>query len=206
LDYNGLLIVRNATSFDVEDTLQEPDYITSFAVAQGQLFYTSGHAIKVRKLEDKSTFVLGYTDIKNNVMVASPDGRFLGIGGDTTNRRTNLALFEIASGLYQELPAQPGRIMNLDFSPNNKELLSCSSYGSIIAWDIAANKERMKLEEDRFYPILDASFSRDGKYITSCHNSNKILIWDARQGILLRTLKGFANSSGVNSVRAVQSQ
>jgi WD40 repeat protein len=91
---------------------------------------------------------------------------------------TSIALRRDASGLC-----------DASFSPDGRELLTISSDGTVVLWDVAQAKELMRVDAGPHGLPVVASSPHGDAFATSS-DSPVVKIWDAASGVLRRTLVG----------------
>ncbi|QQS45454.1 MAG: protein kinase [Acidobacteriota bacterium] len=125
-----------------------------------------------------------------SAIALSRDGRIAATSGDVDGL---IKLWDTETG--QHLTTLRGQIatLSLDFSPDNRRLVSSGRDNSIRVWDVANGKELFSLG-DRSSWTLKARFSPDGKTLASTDMGFTVKLWDVDTGRLVRTLKGHANS------------
>ena len=123
---------------------------------------------------------VGKGSVKEWYFALSPDGQILA----TATYKGIVTLWE-AAGLKKLATLQPspgvtGRIVEtpcLTFSPDGK-LLAVGGLETLVLWDVAARKERLRLEDRKAKELL---FSADGKTL-ACAASFEIRLWNIGTG------------------------
>ncbi|HEY7154498.1 MAG TPA: hypothetical protein VH575_11110, partial [Gemmataceae bacterium] len=118
----------------------------------------------------------------------SPDGTILARGDKGKIRR-----WRTADG--KELPSltcPDGDVYAVAFSPDGRTLASGGAYPDSIVrfWDLATNKERLRLPPRRYSTIYALAFSPDGKTLVCGHGGVDpvVRLWDAASGEIQRQL------------------
>ena len=123
---------------------------------------------------------LGKGSVEGWYFAISPDGQMLA----TATYKGTVTLWD-AAGLKKLATLQPspgvtGRIVEtpcLTFSPDGK-LLAIGGLEALVLWDVAARKERLRLEDRKAKELL---FSADGKTL-ACAGSFEIRLWNIGTG------------------------
>ncbi len=129
----------------------------------------------------------------------SSDSREL-VGGNTAGE----IFFWDFSG---ELPDEPDKtirrhltwIAGLDFSPDDRYLVSAGAEGKIVITDLADDKAKSFI--GHLGPVRRATFSPDGSQIASVGHDGLVVLWDATTGAAGEPVAVFeGHTSGTNSV------
>uniref|UniRef100_A0A5K3FEI3 WD_REPEATS_REGION domain-containing protein n=1 Tax=Mesocestoides corti TaxID=53468 RepID=A0A5K3FEI3_MESCO len=144
--------------------------------------------------EEREMISIGLPKLKLSSVAISSDGVMLAISslsgkillGNYDQIENAQCLHEVSLGV-RRLP-QSGAILCLDwhcaggvncvkFLPNGHQLLTASSDGSILLWDV-----RSKRQERRFLkhvaPVKWVDFSRSGTHFSSCDSDGVVVQWD----------------------------
>lgn len=92
---------------------------------------------------------------------------------------------------FEEEDGHVGLVSSVAFSPDNKTLLSGSSDGTLILWDVVTNRQLRSIEghrhnEENPASVTSVAFSPDGKVLLSAASDNTVRFWDAGTGTELR--------------------
>lgn len=142
------------------------------------------------KIWDTATFNLHQPIIqqlsKIDKMVISPDNKLIA-SFNFGNGRVDIR--DAKTGYLQShFDSHTGFIYSLVFSPNSKEIVSCSSGGEIILWDLENGHQRtLELSRELAHVL---AFSPDGKWIALGFPRKKFRILDSITGKSLRVLAG----------------
>lgn len=184
-----------------------PDLLADIAIAADNAsIYSAGadKALHVYRLASPApTRNFPHPNIVDTVAF-QPKGTLLASGGHDGKIR----LFDLVKNVQQkEINAhftivqknnvqQP--IYSVVFSPDGKQLLSCSYDGSIKLWDVASGNmvkefkayETKTFEKGHQEPVYAATFSQDGKFIASGSSGLErgIKIWNLGDGSVVRDL------------------
>jgi len=120
----------------------------------------------------------------------SPDGKFI-----ATVRDNDIIISDAQIGKQKfTLTEHTATITCLSFSSDGTRLISGSSNGELIVWDVTNGKQALKLQgvTEGFspfvqYEIFAAAFSPDGKYILTGNTYGEATFWDANTGKKLNT-------------------
>ncbi len=70
-------------------------------------------------------------------------------------------------------------VQALAFTPDGRGLLAGAQDGSLVLWDVATGRERLRLLE-KGLAISAVAVSPDGKFLASCIGGSQVVLWDAR--------------------------
>lgn len=171
--------------------------VTSMAfLSNGQQIVTGSTDTTIRRWDitmDATQNVVGHP--KPVVMVAiSPDGKVIAssstdetiIASGSTDE--TIMLWDAATGdLQQTLAGHQSIVSAVVFSPDNKQIASCS-YEQVNLWDAATGDLQNSLESNGNF--ITVAFSPDSKLIATGHENGKISLWDPATGDLKKTLAG----------------
>jgi WD40 repeat protein len=77
-------------------------------------------------------------------------------------------------------------VYNLDFSPNDRLLVSTSDDRTIRVWNMHDGAVRLLIEDSLSYRCV---FSPDGRSVVASHEDGMVRIWDVRTGQLIRRVQ-----------------
>jgi WD40 repeat protein len=126
----------------------------------------------------------------------SPDGRWVAaLNGNIVElfQRTNLSV------PVGELKGHIGQIKSLQFSADNKWLLTASADKTARIWSAESPGPSRILAGGHSAALASASFSRDGKWVVTGSADSTICVWEASTGKKFAVLR--RHSEGVNSVQ-----
>jgi WD40 repeat protein len=163
----------------------------------GLAFAADGKALLTLNQEDQSVLVWDVASGKNtrqlakpsgkgfaNAIAVSPDWKYLASLHTPDGRATAVKIKDLAAD--RELPEVPilGDIWSavLAFSADSKVLARKALNGPVVLWDVAAHKERARLEGGETRGPLNAlALSANGKFVAVSDGATFDL-WDARTG------------------------
>lgn len=90
-------------------------------------------------------------------------------------------------------------VFSIDFSPDGRSLVSCSTYGCVRIWNVRDGSSR-KLSDTDMHGINSVAISPDGRYVAAAGEDCKLRIWDFRRGKLVERWKPKGNARSVCSV------
>ncbi len=163
--------------FEIERTYWSPNN-KYFATGDYQYLY----------LWDAVSGRLIYYKFLNHIYLAgiqwSPDskqiaGTVSGFPGD------KLLIWDAVSGVITDTLKTSGSILDLDWSPDGKKIVTTNAYNATI-WDVKTKTEEFTLPHPDYVNIV--RWSPDGSKISSGTQDNQVIVWDALNGKKIRTL------------------
>lgn len=130
--------------------------------------------------------------------VLSHDGRLLATGGDRLGEvvlrvpDSGQVLAELGSHRVQDW------VFRLEFSPDDRWLVSAAGDSSVIVWDVARRKQRWALPEG-FPTVGDVAIAPDGKALAVGAGDGSLSFWSVASGKMLDKI--MAHRWSVQSVR-----
>jgi len=124
----------------------------------------------------------------------SPDGKLLAVGntGDFNNPVGDVKLLDATTGeVLRRLPAYPGWVWSLAFSPDLERFASVHFWGTGKVWDVSTGEELTSL--DGLTSGFSLAFSPDGKILATGGGEGIVHLWDAHSGVPLFPLTGPAD-------------
>ncbi|MFC1761790.1 protein kinase [Planctomycetota bacterium] len=118
----------------------------------------------------------------------SHDGRRILSAG--SNSGSTIKLWDAYTG--DELMTLRGHrsgLRSAAFSPNSKQIVSCSRDGTIKVWDIDHKFGRMTFHGHQG-KVTSVAYSPDGKRLASGSSDTTVKIWDLASGVVTKTLRG----------------
>ena len=144
----------------------------------------------------------GHTGVILDAKVSGDDSMVASASCDNT-----LKVWDIYTGkniftgeLNFHISADQSRSMNiLQFTPDNKLVISGETYGSIRVWEVATGNLIRILANKSGSPIVTLSVTTDSKYIVSGHYDGILRVWDLTNGKAERIIQAHSGSSGSKS-------
>jgi len=133
---------------------------------------------------DNELALTAYRPLFSREVAYSPDGSKIAV----TFNIKKIAIWDVATGrLITRLAGHNDFINNIAFSPNGRQLLSCSGRDSTIKiWDAASGELIRSIQSN----AIGVSFSPDGSRIVGRNTSeNSVKIWNTSNGNEIRTLE-----------------
>ena len=122
----------------------------------------------------------------------SRDGKVLATGGGEPSRGGELKLWNPATGeLVRDLPnIHSDAVLALDFSPDDKFLLSGAADRMARVVDLATGKQAKSFEGHTQH-VLGVSWSPDGRTIATAGADNTVKLWDWLTGDRKKSIDGY---------------
>jgi WD40 repeat protein len=123
----------------------------------------------------------------------SSDGKALAVASGASGRPAELALYSVslspphAVTPLRRIRAHRDVIFSVAFSPDGKNIATCSYDRLVKLWDAASGKERHGLK-DHSDAVYAVAFSPDGKLMASASADRAVKVWDVASGKRLYTL------------------
>ncbi|MFN0048835.1 MAG: WD40 repeat domain-containing protein, partial [Cytophagales bacterium] len=116
----------------------------------------------------------------------------------------NIRTYSLADfSLQKEWTAHTNSIFSLQFTPDNKHLVSASRDAYIKIWDIWNHFELEQSIVAHLYAINSVAFSPNGKYFATGSMDKTVKIWDASEWKLLKVLDKSRHAGHATSVNKV---
>jgi FOG: WD40 repeat len=125
----------------------------------------------------------------------SPDGRWLATGGGGFNG-SDVKLWEVSTGReLRTLGGSTESVRAAAFSPDNRWLAAEGAKGSIVLWELGADRAPVRLAGHPAGSIYEIAFSPDGKRLaTSGSGDEGFKLWDLTTRLQLYSLKNSLNA------------
>jgi WD40 repeat protein len=122
----------------------------------------------------------------------SPDQRWLAVGGFLDLDRSDVRLYDFASGrLVRLLRGHTSSVQALAFARDSRRLISGADDNTAILWDIDSGRLLNRLEGHRDF-VYAVAFSPDGERVITGSFDHTLRIWRASDGGLIRVMDGHA--------------
>ncbi|MFK7822004.1 MAG: hypothetical protein AB8G99_25120, partial [Planctomycetaceae bacterium] len=183
----------NATPISVQAAINPP---TRNAVvgSAGILQLDRSQKLSLGRTEWKLTKTFGEDSISGRVtsLGFSPDGLRLAVGSGQPSRTGQLQIYAVPSGnvITQFPDAHSDTVLDVEFSPDGTQLLSCGSDKLTHAWDVAMG-DHIRSYEGHTHHVLTAAWQPDMTHVATGGADNVIKIWDAETGEQRRTIRSF---------------
>jgi hypothetical protein len=121
----------------------------------------------------------------------SPNGKLLALAGDDgIVRIVNLATFEVVRAIH----AHSGRISDLDFSPDNRTLLSAGREGAIRFWDVETGAKKKELRKAGSIPYsARLNSAAPDRFVLMGDRAGRLVAWNLRRNNHIITNAKFHN-------------
>lgn len=136
--------------------------------------------IRIWDLTSEEENITPRTIIEHNYDITcaefSPDGDI--IASLSTDKDNLVRIWNVESGeLVKTLEGHENTVNQIVFSPDGKQIISCSSDKTIRIWDVKSGKEQNRIEAHT-RPIWSIDISKDGKTLISGSKSQNIKLWN----------------------------
>ena len=187
--WDGKIIIwnisGNPTNWKIQKAIEEPgNQIESIAVSNDGLRIIVGNndrRANIYTIDGSLVNSIEHDETVNSVNFSSDDSKILTSSGNIVYLRTREGV------LLDSLVGHEGEIDHVEFSPDQKLILTASHDNTIKVWDL--DGEMIKTIGNHQDMVRVARFSPDGNYIVSGSNDNKIKIWE-KKGRFLTELSG----------------
>ena len=124
----------------------------------------------------------------------SPDGKLIGITGETKNKKPVVELLDAASGqLIASLNGHTKYATSAAFSPDGKTLATGSEDRQIKLWDVGTKQKRLTIKVKGHKDSLrTVAFSPDGNRLVSEGIDDRARVWDVKTGARLLEIESRA--------------
>jgi WD40 repeat protein len=120
----------------------------------------------------------------------NPDGTLVAVAAGTPGRSGEVRLFNAQSGeLIADLASTTDEMLDVEFSRDGRRLLACGADRTIRTFDIAEQKELLRIESHADW-VMAAAFSPDGSKIASASRDKNARIFDSMTGLVQTTYPG----------------
>jgi WD40 repeat protein len=163
--------------------LDENTVVTSALDSTARIWNTSGRNLKTLKPGGK-LYSMAVSNSQKMIAVGSENG--------------DIFLYDKNGDEMGVFEGHSKDVIYLDFSPDEKNLVSASKDGKAIIWDLVKNNQRV-LDRIICAPYYDCSvnsakFSNDGKYVVTTSSDRTARVWNVADGKLHVALSGHSDN------------
>ncbi len=115
----------------------------------------------------------------------SPDGKWIAVTGETTNKESIVELRDAVTGrIVASLKGHTRYVYSAAFSPNGETLATGGADRQIKLWNMTSGQERLTIKGHSNY-VKTVSFSNDGARLVSEGPDDRTIVWDVKAGTRL---------------------
>jgi WD40 repeat protein len=156
----------------------------------------TGQPVPVRDVETGQKFDNTFATHGREIwaLVFSRDGKhFASASGDGEVRLWDATRPEEKQVPRHTLPARvPGPSVNVDFSPDGRQLATGGAENTVIIWDVETGVERLTLWGKHSGEVYAVAFSpnEDSRLIATAGEDSAVKVWDSDTGKLIHSFRG----------------
>ncbi len=192
---NGQILIWDVKTGALKDSIKNPGSgypcPCSFSSDLKRYIVSCGSDPQMLDLKTKKVqFELKHELRAIYTMAFNKNDQLLAIAGRNQEDNYSILIYNAVDGHFMyELKGYPGAIKSLDFSSDNKTLLSGSNVRYARAWDLASGSGFSNFSDGLSYPgdiYSTVRFSNDDKYVYQA-NQNSTYAWRTEDGKALKT-------------------
>lgn len=180
-----IIIWDAQTGLPVTSLRHDADYLLAFDWSPDGSKIVSGGSNKKAYVWNAITGEKNLT-LEGSVSSASwsPDGKRIATSGDIT------IFWDAQTGVKQNtIPESSSSFAKIQWSPDNKKLLTVSNNNDAVIWDAALGTVIHRLK-GHTSSLRGMKWSSDGKKVVTVSNDSSAIVWDATNGTRISTLRG----------------
>ena len=186
-NFEGLHLIDLKSKKEIRSTKITDSYIFDIKYCNGQVFAATGDGtIVILSEDDLSTITKIKASDKSARSIAICAEKNFWAAGYSDNF---IRIFDLRNHkLLLEIPAHANSVFTLEFSKDNRFLLSGSRDAHLKVWDVDAFFELRESIVAHMYAINSICFSPDKNFFATASMDKSIKIWDAEHFQLLKVI------------------
>ncbi len=171
--------------------------INSIALSQDKEILVTGGLDKTVKIwglhtQEIRKTLTGHSEIISEVAI-SPDQKWIGsAAANTQAKKGEIKIWDLEGALIYTLGwdtgGQSDAVHSIDFSPDNRYLVSGGEDGALKIWDLSTGKVWKNLTEP-YTNITKVRFSPNGDFIATASKDQTIKLWNVNTGQKIMTYR-----------------
>ncbi len=186
-NFEGLHLIDLATKKEIRSSKITDSYIFDIKYCNGHVFAATGDGtLVILSVADLSTIAkIRLSEKSVRTIAICPEKNFCAAGYSDNYIR----IFDLRTHkLLLEIPAHANSVFTLEFSKDNRFLVSGSRDAHLKVWDVDSFFEPRESIVAHMYAINSICYSPDKNFFASCSMDKSIKIWDAQQFRLLKVI------------------